>query len=271
MGRRVRRGRMIVTIGLPIVIGVALIVAGVARGGSFGWALLGAGILSLGLIAYGIVQMRRVDPSSWVITWDVPEALQFCAYVGQREGFAVDDAAVPQSQTEREWRAWWDELPQQIFAHHADIEDIFLANTDLAPIDLLQRLGAPHTVGYDPPNFTALAATPALQALCRQHWLRFGEVWQAEKPVAFEHLRRQGGIVREERIVRARVQAIGKATAPHFLLRLDFVRWPESYHRRVSEQQLVLGLRYLHADQVDALRALIASAVADLIVLKTRS
>jgi hypothetical protein len=104
-----------------------------------------------------------------------------------------------------------------------------------------------------------------VHALCQRHWPDFQRRWEIEKPEIIAKMRLQGKAVREERVVRACMRAIGKSTSSSFFLRLDFVRWPETYLQQHSQQHIVLGVQHLEATSVEQLRAAIASAVARMI------
>lgn len=245
---------------------LGLIVAGLlGLGGKNGKIMVSAGLLSLALIVYVALQLRRVDTSEWLITWDMPESLQFSAYIGRQEGFSFDDSDTPHSSVEHEWRGWWRSLPGRVFRHHAQIDELLRSHADLPPLELLRVVGSPVSFDVDPPGFDSLRAQPVLQALCQKHWPGFQQQWQIEKPDMFAKMRQQGRAVREERIVRAAVRAAGQQTSAPFSLRLDFVRWPETYQQHVSDRQLVLGAQYLDAASADQLRALIAAAVVKLV------
>lgn len=175
--------------------------------------------------------MRRADsPSSWMVIEDIPELLQFAAFVGEREGFAPPPDGIPRSAAEAGWRQWWDEVPRQI------------------------RAGIP----IDWPAFDSLADRPALRALCQAHWDAFLQEWQREKPVDIQRQLAQVRAMPVQEMVAARERELGRP-ARDFTLRLDFTRWPDEYHREVSGSHLVLGRAFLEPSHLSALRRLVAA------------
>lgn len=254
--------------GAAALVGLGLSAGGLLLSGVAGAIMIGAGVVVLGLVLYGALLLRRVDTSEWLITWDIPEPLQFCAYVGQQEGFSVADADPAATVAERAWRGWWQTLPQRLFAHHAHLDDLLRRHADMPPLEVWRAVGSPGSpasLDYDPPTFESLTPPPELRALCQQHWPAFARRWQVEKPDIIDQMRRQGRAVREERIVRDCVRAAGKTSSAPFSLRLDFVRWPATYQQRCSDQHIVLSVAYLEPGQAAQLRAVIAAAVSKLI------
>lgn len=258
-----RLGLMLAGIGLA---SLALIVVGlIVVGGVIGALMACVGLLGLAWIGYGVFRLRRVDTSGWLITWDIPEPLQFSAYIGQQQAFSFAEHDPPTTVAEQQWRAWWHALPERLFSYHAQMDDLLRTNADLPPLELWRAVSTTETFDYDPPDFDSLSDQPALRALCRHHWPDFRHKWEAEKPAIVELMRRQGRAVREEQIVRACLRATGRPTSAPFFLRLDFVRWPAAYQQRRSDQHVVLGVEYLEASATERLREVIAASVTKLI------
>jgi hypothetical protein len=250
----------LVAVGLGLALVGVVVVRGIPGG-----ILVMLGLFCAGLVVAAVIRLRQIDPSGWVISWDIPEALQFSAYIGQQEAFSFVETDAPHSEAEREWQVWWRGLPDRLFTYHADMDHLFRSRAHLSPAELWRQIGPPDSFDYEPPDFDGLSEQPALQALCRRHWPDFQRRWEIEKPEFIAKMREQGGTVREERIVRSCVRAADKTMSAPFFLRLDFVRWPEAYRRQHSLQHIVLGVQHLEATSVEQLRAIITAAVAKLV------
>lgn len=259
------RRALLTTIGaavvsLTLIAGGLFVVRGIA-----GKALAGLGVGGLGLIGAGLLALRRMDPSEWTITWDVPQALQFSGFVGEQAGFRFEPTVETRRGVEREWYSWWSELPGQIFGVQAEMDQVFRSERALSANAIWSTLGSAEVDGDDAPEFDSLRHQPALRALCREQWPRFEQQWAATKPALFSQMAHQGAAVRENRIVRASAQAAGKAQSAPFLLRLDFVAWPADYLEYRTDGHVVLGARYLAPAATAQLREIIATAVARLV------
>lgn len=256
---------MRVVAALLMTIGLGLMLGGVVRGGVAGILLGIAGLLLLGLPLLLARQLRPRDTSGWIITWDLAEPLQFAAYVGERRGFFAADQTPDDTSEGRTWQRWWQQLVSDAFAREAMVDATIRAYADLPPQALARLIAAPSTGSFDPPDFASLGNTPELQGSCQEQWPAFVAVWTLEKPALLERMRRQGLRVRDDRIVRAAARVAKLPSIPAFFLRIDFVRWPAVYQRRISPQHLVLGSHYLQSSAAAELEAIIAGAVRELI------
>jgi hypothetical protein len=184
---------------------------------------------------------------------DFPEYLQLSSYIAQQEGFRLDADSPSASAAKAEWRAWWESLfipPATHIAIHPDRNNPWLR------------------VNYDPPGFTRLAHWPAVQVLCRQHFPTFHRHWGTvggEKEPMSRRMSEQLQRVRMERIVKACAAVAGKRESAPFDLTVNFVLWPDDFHRVISDTYLVLGRQFLDVERVVALRAILQEFIARLV------
>jgi hypothetical protein len=210
--------------------------------------------------------MHLANTESWTMTYDIPVELQFSAYIGQREGFQVDDTLPAQSAAEAEWRTWWETLPTRTFGIRFD--NLARAKLDIPPQELLQRVDPLEQSGYSPPDFTELRSTPTLQKLCRDYWPTFHHEWgsiNGTKMQGVVKLQTQLQNVGVDRVVQECVRTANRFRSRPFHFRVDFVVWPEDYRRYVSDHHLILGVQYLEPTQADILRALLKAHIARLV------
>ncbi len=197
------------------------------------------------------------------MTWDLPEELQFCAYIGQQEAFHPTDATPLHAPAETEWRVWWEMLPTYTFGARFDAARRQTPET--APRELLQRVDPRDYSRFDPPDFTRMRNMPALQQLCRSYWPKFHSEWGSaggNKMRMVTKLHTQLRKIPIDRLVYECRRAANKPIVDPFYLQVDFVIWPEDYRHEISSRHLVLGVQYLEPVQVDALRTLIKTYIA---------
>ncbi len=196
--------------------------------------------------------MQLAGKPSWQMSFDFPEELQFAAYLGRENGFRGDNQAAGSSQSEREWRTWWDDLPTRRFA----------------ALFAVQHWADPRTVsGYAPPEFANLANLPALQALCLAQWPAFQQTWAGEKRLSVNKMNEQLQRIRIQDIVATAAKATGKNGNPVFYFMADFVIWPENHLHVVSRHHMVFGAQYAEPGQVDKLRDIVAEHVSRIIIM----
>lgn len=206
-----------------------------------------------------------INTGSWAIACDLPEELQFCAFIGQRENFRVDSDVPSRSSAETEWRQWWTFLPANIFG--VRFESIVKDNPGIPVDDLLRRID-PRESGYDPPEFAGLENMPTVQKLCRTHWPFFYTYWgnvDGQKTRLIAKLQTQLRLVRLDRLVRVCTWRARKFTSRPFRLRVDFVIWPEDYQVHVSNTHLILGVQYLEPKRTADVRSLLKEYVTRLV------
>lgn len=195
--------------------------------------------------------MRLAGSESWQMTIDIPEILQFAAYVAQREGFADTGDGKPPYLGQSEWREWWDLL--------------------------LAQIREPAGLAVDAPDFQSLTAKPRLRELCQRHWAEFIREWSKVKPQLIQLQMAQLGALKLHDIVRDAERSMHRRARP-FSLRIDFVcwprydpndqmyrGWPQDYRRLAAEDHLVLGISYLETARLDDLRAIVQMQVARLV------
>lgn len=214
--------------------------------------------------------------SSWLVGWDTPEALQFGAFVGHEEGFAptnpAEAAVGADARLEDAWRGWWEGLVGRTFGAHFD------AVSKEAPVPPHERTAELQTarmreamrraqLDFYPPAFPELAQLPALQELLQRHWPAFQGRWNAPGGWKAELEEPQPaliGAINLRQIVAECARQAGHVAAP-FSLRIDLLWWPEDYERRVSAEQLVLGLGFLQPENRPALEERLHQAIAALV------
>src|SRR6266545_974828 len=109
--------------------------------------------------------MQRTGTRSWKMHRNLPEVLQFCSHVGQREGFRVSGDRPEPSPVEAQWRQWWDVLLGKML--DAFTAELALMKSNASPAERLRQMTAWFFAAYDPPDFQTLADFPPLQDLCR--------------------------------------------------------------------------------------------------------
>jgi hypothetical protein len=181
---------------------------------------------------------------SWLVTTDIPEALQFAAYIGEKESFHTTEQSVT-SKVELEWLHWWQNLPTQGAAFSDNYRNYMKAHGKGQP-DHSGIKPIIEEFAWFPPNFGNLDSHPELQALLRQNWDEFlrtatrPKIEMVEASVALVHKINMRNLAQEG----ARLK--GKSEPEAFHLRVDFVRWPKDYKREISATHLVLGAAYLY-------------------------
>ena len=196
--------------------------------------------------------MQVAGKPSWQMSFDFPLELQFAAYLGQENGFSAEIQTAQPAQTEREWRAWWDDLPTRRFATMFAMEHWADSRT---------------VSGFAPPDFANLANMPALQALCLAQWPVFQQAWDGQNQVSASKLRQQTQRIRIQEIVADAAKATGKKGNPLLYFMGDFVIWPDDYLREVSKHHLVFGAQYAEPGQAERLRKLVAEHVSRIIIM----
>jgi hypothetical protein len=210
-------------------------------------------------------QIRHQDTSDWVVTWDLFEPLQFCAYVGHTQGYAPADVHVPQTPLEHAWQQWWEQMTTATLDYQADLDTTLRTHVNLPTQQLIHVLRSPGSLPYDPPLFDSLQHWPALQTLCQERWADFPALWSLEKPRLFAKLRQQGKRVPDNRVVRRAARTEGRSEVTAFFLRIDFVRWPEVYQRQRAPNHVVLGTHYLDASAAEALENILLRVIQELV------
>lgn len=210
--------------------------------------------------------MGRTFSGSWQVITGDPLELQFWGYIGQHEGFRLDAEQPAQSSDEMEWRRWWEFFLTNSFGQLAT--EVERSMPGAAPAAQLQQASARWQRIFDPPDFHACSGTPSLQALCRHYWPAFHRFWSpvsGEKARMNEKLKAQLQRVDLNHLVRECLHTAGKRVARTFRLHVDFVYWPQAYYRQVSDEHIVLGGRYLEADQAEAFKRIVQSAICRLV------
>ncbi len=209
--------------------------------------------------------MHLPNTPAWSLTCAFPEELQFGAYVGQHEGFRVDESLPAASVAEADWRAWWQLLPTNTLTYCSSE-----ANRDrhTPTTEFLRRDDPRDRSGFDPPSFGRLVGRPALQQLCQFHWPAFHRDWGmvgGRKMSLVSQQTAQFGRVRVDKLVRESVRAAHKPASRPFYLRVDFVIWPEDYRRDISDHHLVLGVQYLDPSRITVLLTTLNTYIARLV------
>ena len=212
--------------------------------------------------------MQRAGSRSWSIRWDFPEELEFCAYIGQQEGYDATDGAQPSMPAEAEWRTWWQYLPTHTFG--VAMEQVRREMPGASPYE---QLGAAAEAGrlasgYNPPEFGLLADRPALRDQCVHHWPAFQRAWSivgGTKMAFADSLHLQIGRLHLNRLVREACRTAGRRTPAPFSLGVDIVIWPQSYLRAISDAHLVIGTAYLDGGHLDRMRQLLLGHLVRLV------
>lgn len=182
--------------------------------------------------------------NSWRVVIDIPEALQFSAYVGENENFRVTENEAATSKVEAYWQKWWEAIPianekfVRQFQEHIKSEGS--RQQDLSTLETSFQ-----NFGWFPPNFENLTDQPLLQALFLKHWPRFTQIADIEKMEMVRSSEKLLLKLNVAQLVQELTQNKGKKESNAFNLRIDFVRWPKEYSRQVSESHLVLSSFYL--------------------------
>lgn len=213
--------------------------------------------------------MRFAQRASWQVRSDIPEELQFGGVVGEQAGFSLAPDQSPRDPTEDAWRAWWDRLLTQTFdVHMVQVTQEIPATSPAEHQARLLEAARRARQGFGPPDFPELTHTPDLQQLCQREWPLFQRSWGivgGQKSVLVGAMQEQLQRVRLDRLVRACAAEARKSEAAPFVLRVDFVRWPQDYQHRVSQRHLVLGARYLEAAHVNRLQAILHATIMPLV------
>jgi hypothetical protein len=210
--------------------------------------------------------------SSWQVAYDMPEELQFMAYIGRAESFTPPDGSpamrVAPTQAETDWRAWWDRM--LIDNVSLRFERARAAMPDASLAEQARSVNPKDT--FDPPTFDALDAPASVRMLCRRYWPSFQAEWDA--PGAYGEYGKRWLIDVQQRanqrlnlnqIVYQCVRAAGKRVSAPFRLRFDVALWPTDYLRHISNAHAVIGAGYLAPERADDYRALHASSIARLV------
>ncbi len=210
--------------------------------------------------------------ASWQVGYDMPDDLQFAAFIGRAERFTPPDGAsnlpTAVSASEADWRAWWDRL--LIDNISLRFERARAATPNASFFDQARSVNPKET--FDPPTFDALDAPATIRDLCRGHWSAFQLAWDTPGAVGAYSKRWLVGAQQNanrrldlNQIVYHCVRAAGKRVSAPFRLRFDVVIWPTDYLRHISDEHAVIGASYLAPERADDYRALHASYIARLI------
>lgn len=214
--------------------------------------------------------MRSSESTSWQMSSDVSEELQFCGFIGQREGFRLVGAPAGTA-VEAAWRNWWEELLARGRDSRLQYGQLARDTLGLPPhgrLVQLRELATRRFEDFGPPTFPGLADVPELQRLCQQYWPRFQSGWGmagGERWELTQRLIEQQRRVRLDIIVHSCATAANKSAPAPFTLYLDFVGWPADYRRALSTQYLVLGADYLDEARAADFAAVLRDAVSALI------
>lgn len=205
---------------------------------------------------------RRFDNKSvhqitpWQIHWELPEALQFCSYVGQIHDFRPDATIGKIQPIKREWIDWC----KQLFSAFAAKSPYSAAMTSTT--------GVADTLNFEPPYFTELADRPHLQTVCRENWPYFNQLWNGKgggQRQLNERLSQMQSTLDLDDLVQNCIHNTGKSGSAAFSLQIGIVRWPEDHRQIVSKNCLVIGAGYLEREQRPSLISLLQSQLCDLI------
>lgn len=209
---------------------------------------------------------RRYDNKStlrnvpWRIDWDLPEALQFCSYVGQVHDFRPDATIGKIQPIKREWIDWCKQL-FSVFASRP------MSSSGVLP----SSMSAFQASGYEPPYFPELANHPHLQTACREHWPHFDQIWNGSGGGRRQLSQQLSQMVQQldlNELVQKCMQHTGTSGSVAFTLQIGIVRWPEDFRQRLSKDCVVIGSAYLEREQRQALISLLQTQICDLISAK---
>lgn len=136
------------------------------------------------------------------------------------------------------------------------------------PAEQLWQAAVEFQTIFDPPDFNALRHIPTLQSLCRHHWLPFHNRWSpvgGEKARAIVKLQAQLHRIELDRLVPACLTDTGRSIARPFHLSVEFVHWPETYQRQVSNDRVILGVQYVEVEHAAALHTILHAMIVRLI------
>jgi hypothetical protein len=194
------------------------------------------------------------------VSWVYPQSLQFCAFVGEHEGFSVLDDGAAYSPLEAHWRQWWEALI-------AETDEKFRMTLEWAPPlgrDVIRQVAAQRSL-YDPPTFPHLKDRSALRERCLFYWRPFARSWNDIEREFYSKLTVLLPGLSFDRTVEDGLRLLGKQSNARYVLRLTFVRWPPVYQRHISLQHVMLATRYLDADMIAALEDIVASSILKLL------
>lgn len=191
--------------------------------------------------------MMVVEGSS--IEWKFPISLNFCAHVGEREGFRPTQDFERLAPIEKDWNLWWGSLI-------ASLDEVFrryilpARPPTRAQIEQLAKIGR---ANFDPPHFKSLASRPVLRNKCRTYWRGFHRQWGemdrqfSDKLLAQDYRLPSFGDVGAQ-------DAMSPKQGPFrpSILRVTFVLWPRDYYLPVARDHIILSIQYLEPDQVAA-------------------
>jgi len=209
--------------------------------------------------------MNLLGKESWTIICDVPEVLQFAAYVGKQNNFAPADEASPRSSLEAEWQEWWEERPLQ-HTHQLEITQRAFA----LPLgsrerkELLSKAN-PANFGWDPPEFESLSQKALLQQLFLKHWNAFLQIRETERQGLIQALDKQLQLIKPQQVVKACVNLKGSESVPPFQINLDFSPWPNHYKKEITANHYVLGMAYLVPSRQAELKSLLEAMILNLL------
>ncbi|BCX03864.1 MAG: hypothetical protein KatS3mg053_1802 [Candidatus Roseilinea sp.] len=198
---------------------------------------------------------------AWRIKWNFPESLQFCAYVGEREGYRFDLAAPTITSPDAEWRVWLTRLLDSICRYESD--DQTRSQDELRNAQLRQFLAY-----YDAPEFEQLSPLPELRSRCQQLWPDFREWWSmtgGEKQRLISLLHEQLARLSLNELIRQCMRSAHKSTVPDFALNVNLMRWPSYLYQPLSDHCFVAGTSFITHDHIDELRSLLQSHIVKLI------
>jgi hypothetical protein len=183
------------------------------------------------------------------IHWGFPISLNFCAQVGEQEGFRPTENSERLFSIERDWNLWWGSLV-------AFEDEVFRRYTLPAkPPTAIQneQLARMGQARFDPPHFKSLASRPALRGKCRTYWRGFHKQWDEMQRQFSDNLLAQdyrlpplGEVVAQDAI------SSEQGLLQPSILRVTFVLWPRDYYLPLSHEHIILGVQYLEPDQVTA-------------------
>lgn len=223
----------------------------VATGNSLtGWAWAAGGLC----LVLAFLSLGQTPSQTWFVNCNFPLALQFGAYIGQQEDFKANEAAVSKNEAETEWRRQYELWLKKPSGEQVDQQ---AQPTILdAPVD-------PRPFGFDPPNFDDLHQTPHLQKLCRQHWPAFHQMWGVTSGRKLQLAAQLNDSLQQMRLDKL------MRKIPHkrpFQLQIDFVLWPEDTFRELTDDHLILGIRFLQPTERAALQQIIIDQVKKVVV-----
>lgn len=201
--------------------------------------------------------MLQTD-TNWSIHSDFPEALQFCAYIGQQRGFALDGEM--RSAVEQVWREWWD------VCSRTTLTTLNAAYEREQPGggEALQYIGNHYRQIYDPPSFDTLS-NQELQAISRELWPAFQAFWGRVESAKGHYTNLQSAQSKRidfNKLVGAVMRETGKREGVRLIL--DFVYWPDDYRAQLAPDHFLLGARYLEPMHQTDLEAIVRDAVRGL-------